>query len=69
MRFETERGVVVAYDDHVGWGIVRGTSGIDLGFHCTALADGSRTIEVGVDVAYRIVPNGPGRWEATSIVR
>ncbi len=61
----------MAYDDHVGWGQVQrfgDGDGDPVGFHCTAIADGSRTIEVGADVMFTIVPRGPGRWEADSVV-
>ncbi|MFN3215640.1 MAG: cold-shock protein [Acidimicrobiales bacterium] len=36
-------------------------------FHSTAIVDGSRTIEAGARVRYRIVPGRQGRWEATDV--
>lgn len=36
-------------------------------FHSTAIVDGSRTIEVGCRVRYRIAAGRQGRWEATDV--
>jgi cold shock CspA family protein len=47
---------------------VRSDGGDVLGFHCTAIADGSRTIPVGQPVRFRVVAGRLGRWEATGIV-
>ena len=38
-------------------------------FHCTAIADGTRTIEVGTAVTFEVRPAGMGRWEATAITQ
>ncbi|MEW6152533.1 MAG: cold shock domain-containing protein [Actinomycetota bacterium] len=57
-------GTVATFDEHAGYGTVRGDDGRTLFFHCTAIADGSRTIEVGRAVAYSVVPGHGGRWEA-----
>jgi cold shock CspA family protein len=64
----TASGVVVAFDEHAGHGIVRTAEGGDHFFHCTAIGDGSRTIAVGTAVTFRIVPGHHGRWEATDLV-
>jgi len=58
------RGTVTSFDDHAGLGEVSSNSGVTHAFHCTALADGSRTIEVGAQVTYSVAPAGAGRWEA-----
>jgi cold shock CspA family protein len=63
----TGRGVVASFDDPGGYGLVRGDDGTELFFHCTALADGSRTVAVGTPVTYDVVPGHLGRWEATGI--
>ncbi|MDQ3304607.1 MAG: cold shock domain-containing protein [Actinomycetota bacterium] len=60
------RGVVVDFDERRGWGTV-GDAGEELFFHCTAIADGSRTIPVGTLVAYDVVPGHRGRWEAWAV--
>jgi hypothetical protein len=36
-------------------------------FHCTAVADGSRTIAVDTAVAFTLVPGRAGRWEAADL--
>ena len=63
----TSSGRVVAFDEHAGFGTVRNEDGTDLFFHCTAIADGSRTIEVGTSVRFAVVPGNGGRWEASQI--
>jgi CspA family cold shock protein len=60
-------GTVIDFDEAKGWGHVAGADGATSFFHCTAIADGSRTIEVGADVRFAIVPGRLGRWEATAI--
>lgn len=60
-------GVVTAFDDGRGLGEVTGDDGVVRPFHCTAIADGSRTIEVGTAVRFEVVPGRLGRWEATAI--
>ena len=61
------RGTVADFDDHRGYGTVRGDDGVELFFHCTAIADGSRTIDVGAAVEYEVVPGRLGRWEAGTL--
>ena len=61
-------GVVVAFDAARGIGEVSDDAGGILGFHCTAVADGSRTIAVGTPVHFRKVPGHAGRYEATELV-
>jgi cold shock CspA family protein len=64
-----ERGIVTEFDEHRGLGTVRGDDGRELAFHCTRIADGTRTIAVGTPVAYVVVPGAPGRWEASDVVK
>jgi cold shock CspA family protein len=59
---------VGAFDEHVGLGMVRGDDGRDYPFHCTAIADGSRTIPAGARVAFVVQPGPGGRWEAGGLV-
>lgn len=62
-------GVVVSFDADAGLGLVRAEGNVaELGFHCTSIADGSRSIAVGSSVTYEMVAGGGGRWEATDIV-
>ena len=58
------RGTVAAFDEAKGYGTLRGEDGHELFFHCTQIADGSRTIDVGADIEYEVVPGRRGRWEA-----
>ena len=60
------RGRVVEFDDAKGYGTVEGDDGRFF-FHCTAIADGSRTISVGAEVDYEVTPGHQGRWEATRL--
>jgi cold shock CspA family protein len=62
-------GVVADFDEARGLGTIRGDDGADLPFHCTAIADGTRTIPVGQRVAFDVVAGLVGRWEAASIGR
>jgi cold shock CspA family protein len=61
-------GTVTAFDEHAGHGKVRTSDGGELFFHCTAIADGSRTIDVGTPVTFAVVPGHHGRWEAADVV-
>lgn len=65
--FEPGTGEVIAFDEPRGLGTIRARDGTELAFHCTAIADGSRTIPEGAQVRYRVVPGHLGRWEATAI--
>lgn len=60
-------GTVTAFDDPRGLGEVTDEDGRVLPFHCTAIADGSRTIEVGTAVRFEVRAGLPGRWEAAAI--
>ena len=61
------QGEVRAFDEHVGLGQIGADAAEMVGFHCIAIADGSRRIEVGTAVRYRLVPGLHGRWEAADI--
>ena len=60
------QGVVVAFDDHAGFGEVE-AEGNRYWFHCTAVVDGSRHAEPGQRVGFRVVPGHLGRWEAAEV--
>ena len=62
-----QTGVVTEYDDPAGIGTVTAEDGEEHFFHCTAIADGSRTIEVGSLVRFTVVPGRLGRWEAAAL--
>lgn len=61
------RGTVEGFDPAVGLGTVVDGAGHRWLFHCTAIADGSRTIDVGVGVTFTVAAGGPGRWEAVDV--
>ena len=61
------RGSVTAFDDAAGTGEVTGEDGVARPFHCTAIADGSRTIAIGTEVEFDVVAGHLGRWEAAAI--
>lgn len=65
--FGRATGTVVAFDEDAGLGTVAEDGGPEHPFHCTAIADGTRTIEVGARVRYRVAAGLLGRWEARSV--
>lgn len=62
-----KRGVVSEFDAHVGLGVVRGDDGVAYPFHCTKIANGSRTIPVGATVEFDTMAGMLGRYEACEI--
>jgi cold shock CspA family protein len=60
-------GRVAAFDDRRGLGEVEARGGLHFPFHCTAIADGSRTIAPGTDVRFRLVIGPLGKLEASAI--
>jgi len=60
-------GEVIEFDDPRGYGTVRAEDGSEHFFHCTAIADGTRSIDVGRNVEFEVVPGRLGRWEATNL--
>lgn len=61
------RGTVVEFDDPRGIGMVRSVAGVEYPFHCTAIADGTRTVDVGSAVRWSVAAGRLGRWEAVAI--
>jgi cold shock CspA family protein len=60
-------GKVSAFDERRGLGEITADDATVYPFHCTVIADGSRTIEVGAPVTFEVVPGRLGRWEAAAI--
>jgi cold shock CspA family protein len=60
-------GRVSAFDATRGLGTVTGDDGAAYDFHATAIADGSRRIEVGTTVSYALAPGHRGVFEARSL--
>jgi hypothetical protein len=70
------RGVIVDLDAERGLGLVEvsapagpgeGAARARYRFHVTSIAGGSRTIPVGTNVVFMVVPQQLGEWEATEI--
>jgi hypothetical protein len=59
-------GTVASFDEPRGLGTVD-VGGTSYPFHCTALLDGTRSVEVGTPVTFELRAAGMGRWEATRI--
>jgi len=62
------RGVVSEFDEDRGLGAVRDEVGRELPFHCTAIADGTRSIAPGTPVSFLTAPGHLGRMEARGLV-
>ena len=60
-------GNVAEFDDPRGLGSLEYGPGLRLGFHCTAITDGTRQIEVGTVVAFTVAAGRLGRLEARSV--
>lgn len=64
---EGVEGVVAEFHEHAGYGVVRSDEGTEHWFHCSRIADGSRTIQPGTRVRFDVVSGHLGRWEAAAI--
>jgi CspA family cold shock protein len=62
------RGVITAFGDEIGLGTIAGSDGVEYPFHCIEIADGSRTIELGLEVSFDVLAK-LGRWEAANVRR
>jgi cold shock CspA family protein len=60
-------GVVSSFDDPRGLGMITGSDGVPRRFHCTQIADGSRTIAAGTEVTFTEIAAPDGTWEAGSV--
>ena len=59
---------MTAFDPEGGWGeVLDADSRRSYPFHCTAIADGSRLIDVGTDVVFEVAPGRMGRWEGRGL--
>lgn len=63
-----ETGTVIEFDATRGLGIVEHADGRRFRFHCTQIADGTRTIPVGATVTFDLAPGPLGEWEASTVV-
>jgi len=60
-------GTVTEFDDAAGLGTITADDGTAYRFHCTAIADGSRTIAVATKVEFAPRPARHGTYEAGEI--
>ena len=60
-------GTVSAFDEDRGLGEITGDDGTTYPFHCTGIADGTRTIDEGAAVRFGVIAGRLGRWEAWEI--
>lgn len=65
--FGAATGTVASFDQAAGLGVINGSDGEVFPFHCTAIADGTRDIEVGKTVTFMVVAGHLGKLEATQI--
>jgi cold shock CspA family protein len=61
------RGIVAEWDEHAGIGTITVDGGASYFFHCTQIADGTRTIDAGTEVSFEVVAGHLGRWEAARV--
>lgn len=69
----THLGTVARFDERRGLGTITPAQALlggqpEIPFHCTAIANGTRTIPEGIAVAFTLVPGSNGTWEAAGIV-
>jgi hypothetical protein len=67
-------GVAAGADSRAGAGVGSGAGAgagpvqsVRYRFHCTQIADGSRTVEVGTVVTFGLLAGHGGRWEAADL--
>jgi cold shock CspA family protein len=63
----TMQGRVVTFDERRGLGEIESVEGQRYRFHCTRIADGTRTIPVQTPVEFEVVAGHLGTWEAAAI--
>lgn len=61
------QGRVTAFDGDAGIGEVEAEDGTRYFFHCTQIADGTRTIAVDAAVTFELRAGHLGRWEAAAV--
>ena len=56
------------FDEAKGYGVIDDAStGARYFFHCTQIADGTRSIAVGAEVDFDVAAGRLGRWEAVAL--
>ena len=62
------KGTVAAFDTDSGLGTVQGEDGANYLFHCVEIVDGTRTIDVGAAVEFRLLAK-LGTYEAGCLTK
>jgi len=62
-------GRITAFDQTRGLGVLEDEDGSAFDFHATAIADGTRRIDPGTDVAFAVLPGHRGLYEARGLTR
>lgn len=60
-------GRVKSFDDDRGLGVILDDGDAEWPFHCTQIADGTRTIDENISVRFQVRAGLMGRWEATAV--
>lgn len=60
-------GTVIEFDEPRDLGLIEGDDGERYPFHCTRIADGTRTVPEGARVEFVVMAGPGGRWEADAI--
>ena len=60
-------GTVSEFDDAAGLGTITAEDGTAFRFHCTAITEGTRTIEVDTKVEFELRPARHGSYEAGTV--
>lgn len=60
-------GVVATFDEARGIGMIETADATQYFFHCTQIANGTRSIETGAAVTFEVRPGRLGRWEAAAV--
>lgn len=61
------KGVVEKFEFSTGLGVIIDENEIHYPFHCIAIADGTRDIEIDSRVSFEVFPALAGRLEAISV--
>lgn len=65
--FGVLEGQVRSFDAHRGLGAIEAADGRRYPFHCAEIADGSREVEEGASVVFRVAPGHLGSWQAVAV--
>ena len=63
------QGTILEFDADRGIGTVEDVSGRRLFFHCTAISDGTRNVDVGMTVTFSLAAGHRGLLEARGIAK